>query len=403
MRVILTVVTLLILTACATGNQNSISNDKGFDVVSKDSNSKKRVALVIGNKDYQQPFTRLNNTINDARAMKNILETRGFKVIYKTDVTRRGFEESLEKFYRELGASDIGLLYFSGHGLEYDGQNYLIPTDSNIKAKTDTKYEAIALNKVTERMKLENDKLNIVILDACRNDPFAKAMGVGGLAETNPPVGLFVSYATGAGEVSSDGRIGENGLFTKYLIKYIQEPLSFRDVFQKAKEAVYMASNKKQLPAIYNNTINVNFYFTLPSIKHSNTITPVANISNKNYEFTEKDLPEVINCEEIPSNNSIKSCEKTIFFLTNIKGKNISLKGQLSGAYKGEKYAISWIKTNENYRIGCLYNPNESKFDNFKLKDYVKMTGKIHHIEKHSYWKFPSLILARGCEMQSIQ
>ena len=281
MRVILTVITLLILTACATGNQNSVSNDKGFDVVSHKTNTKKRVALVIGNNDYQKPFSTLNNTINDAKAMKNILETRGFKVIYKTNVTKRSFKESLEQFYQELGKNGMGLLYYSGHGLEYNGQNYLIPIDSDIKAKSDTEYEAIALNKVTARMQSENDKLNIVILDACRNDPFAKAMGVGGLAEPEKPVGLFISYATKAGGVSSDGRLGENGLFTKYLVQYMKEPLNFRDVFQKAKEAVYMASHKKQLPAIYNNTVNVNFYFTLPDVKkkENDVVVPVTNVT----------------------------------------------------------------------------------------------------------------------------
>ncbi len=258
---------------------NITADDRALVQVFKKMKSEPRVALVIGNNNYQKPFSSLNNTINDAKAMKNILETRGFKVIYKTNVTKREFDESLEEFYQEIRRGSMGLLYFSGHGLESNGDNYLIPIDAKIKAKSDTQYEAIALNKVTARMQSENDKLNIVILDACRNDPFAKAMGVGGLAKAEPPVGLFVSYATKAGKVSSDGRLGGNGLFTTYLIKYMQEPLSFKDVFQKAREAVYKASNKAQFPAIYDNTINVNFYFTLPNMKQKEdvVVTPVAN------------------------------------------------------------------------------------------------------------------------------
>ena len=283
MRVIIAVVISLFLTACATENQSNALSNKAVRISKTDASSGKKVALIIGNKEYHKPFTTLSNTVNDAKAMKDILETRGFKVIYKTDVTKREFDNSLEEFYRELRRGAIGLLYFSGHGLESNGQNYLIPTDSNIKAKSDTQYEAIALNKITKRMQSENDKLNIVILDACRNDPFAKALGIGGLAKSEPPVGLFVSYATKAGAVSSDGRVGGNGLFTTYLIKYMKEPLSFKDVFQKAREAVYEASNKTQFPAIYDNTINVNFYFTLPELNQNNNVTPVVNnTSDKN-------------------------------------------------------------------------------------------------------------------------
>jgi TPR repeat protein len=154
MRAIFVIISLF-LTACATENQESALNDRGFDVVSSNVNSKDRVALVIGNNDYQKPFSSLNNTINDAKAMKNILETRGFKVIYKTNVTKREFDESLEKFYQETRRGSMGLLYFSGHGFESNGDNYLIPIDAKIKAKSDIQYEAIALNKVTARMQSE--------------------------------------------------------------------------------------------------------------------------------------------------------------------------------------------------------------------------------------------------------
>ncbi|SFV62312.1 blr5633; hypothetical protein [hydrothermal vent metagenome] len=102
-----------------------------------------------------------------------------------------------------------------------------------------------------------------MILDACRNDPFSRSLGTGGLAKVEP-IGLFVSYSTGAGSVASDGKAGENGLFTKYLVKNMKRSLDLQDVFQQTREDVYIASNQKQFPAIYNQTINGKFYFTLP-------------------------------------------------------------------------------------------------------------------------------------------
>jgi len=228
--------------------------------------SENRVALVIGNNSYQRPLTTLSNTLNDAQAIRSILSARGFEVIYKENVTHRTFDTLLEQFYKKLGYGGVGLLYFSGHGLEFDGQNYLIPTDAKIGAKSDTKYEAVALNKITSRIQKIGNRLNIVILDACRNDPFAKAYGMGGLAKTEPPVGLIVSYATGAGKVSSDGRVGGNGLFTQYLIENMQKPLSLRDVFQATRASVYDASGGTQFPAVYNQIIRGDFYFTLPTV-----------------------------------------------------------------------------------------------------------------------------------------
>lgn len=159
------------------------------------------------------------------------------------------------------------MLYFSGHGLELNGENYLIPVDANITVKSDTEFEATALRKITTRMQGIANKLNIVVLDACRNDPFAKALGIGGLAQTQPPVGLLVSYATGAGKVASDGRLGENGLFTKYLVENMQKPLTLQEVFRETRHSVALASNQKQRPAIYDETTNSDFYFTIPTLE----------------------------------------------------------------------------------------------------------------------------------------
>jgi uncharacterized caspase-like protein len=250
---------ILNFTACA--NETS---SRGVKLRDRYKNSEQRVALVIGNNNYRGVLSKLSNPINDARAIKSILEQRGFKVFYSQDVTKRSMADSLSSFYRTLSRGGVGMFYFSGHGIEVDGQNYLIPVDAKIEAKSDTEFEAIALNKITKRLQDIGNRLNIIILDACRNDPFSRGVGTGGLAKVEP-IGMFVSFSTGAGSVSSDGRAGGHGLFTESLIKYMSQPLDLRDVFQRTRKDVYIKSNKKQFPAIYDQTINGSFYFTYPS------------------------------------------------------------------------------------------------------------------------------------------
>jgi len=238
------------------------AEDRGVKVSAK-MQSEQRVALVIGNNEYKGVLPKLRNPINDASDMKNLLESKGFEVIYKEDSSKRDMRKTLNEFYEKIRAGGVGLFYFSGHGIEVDGQNYLVPIDAKLEEKSDVEFEAISLNKITKKMQNAKNRLNIVILDACRNDPFSRSLGTGGLAKVEP-IGLFVSYSTGAGSVASDGKAGENGLFTKYLIKNMKRSLNLQDVFQQTREDVYIASNQKQFPAIYNQTINGKFYFTLP-------------------------------------------------------------------------------------------------------------------------------------------
>jgi len=235
--------------------------------------SESRTALIIGNSNYTGVLSKLQNPINDARAMKKILEQRNFNIIYMENATKREMKESLNNFYTKITEGGVGLLYFAGHGIEVDSQNYIIPIDANIKDKDDTEFEAFALNRVTKKMQNAKNRLNIVILDACRNDPFSRGGG-GGLAKTDP-IGLFVSFATSAGKVASDGSSGKNGLFTKYLIKYMQEPnMTLQNVFKKTREMVYEESNQRQFPAIYDQTIRGDFYFTLNIINNITVMPP---------------------------------------------------------------------------------------------------------------------------------
>jgi len=145
MKRILAIVITLFLTSCATGNQSSVSTDeRGFDVVSKDSKSEQRVALVIGNKNYSS-LSSLKNPINDARAMKDILSKKKFSVIYLENASQMEMEESIDKFaYKLKNGNGVGLFYYAGHGMEVDGVNYLIPTDARIPSKKYVKSKSVS-------------------------------------------------------------------------------------------------------------------------------------------------------------------------------------------------------------------------------------------------------------------
>lgn len=139
-----------------------------------------KTALVIGNSNYNnQNLSKLKNPVNDARAVRDKLKEKNFDVLYLEDGTQREIDKIVRKFKSKLKNSGVGLFYFAGHGLEVDKKNYLIPIGANVSDEMDVKYESLAVNEIVDRMKKSSTRLNIVVLDACRNNPFKR--GAGGL------------------------------------------------------------------------------------------------------------------------------------------------------------------------------------------------------------------------------
>jgi len=219
-----------------------------------------RVALIIGTNTYSS-FSSLKNPVNDARAIKRSLEKKQFRTLYAEDVSKRKFKQMVKSFHNELLKGGTGLFFFAGHGIQVEGKNYLIAKDSEIDAKEDVEFEAISLDYISSKMKSAKNRLNIVILDACRNDPFSRGAG-GGLAPLQNARGMFVSFATEAGSVAQDGA-GKNGVFTQALIKYIDEPIPIEQMFKKVRQEVFRKTDEKQYPGVMNNLLG-DFYFTLP-------------------------------------------------------------------------------------------------------------------------------------------
>ena len=236
-----------------------------------------RIALIVGNSSYRD--APLRNPANDAADMANTLENLGFKVNKLLDADSRTMKRAIRSFGKELSQDDtVGLFYFAGHGLQVGGINYLVPINAHIESEADIEYEAINAGRILSQMSLAGNGLNLVILDACRNNPFARSFrsSTRGLARMEAPKGSLILYATSPGDVAADGE-GENGLFTEKLIETInREGLTIEEVFKQTAIAVNNASNSAQVPYI-EGVILGDFYFREASsqnVKHTPDPTP---------------------------------------------------------------------------------------------------------------------------------
>ncbi|MEY2633433.1 MAG: hypothetical protein RIR00_2087, partial [Pseudomonadota bacterium] len=206
----------------------------------------KRVALVIGNAAY--PGSPLKNPVNDAKDMATALRKLGFDVIERTNVGQKDMNRAITLFGSKLGGDSIALFYYAGHGMQVKGRNFLIPIDAQIDSEASVRSETVDVDALLEQ--LSQGSLNLVILDACRNNPFERrfrSVG-GGLAQMEAPKGTLIAYATAPGKVASDGD-GRNGLYTQELLKIIQTPgLEVEKAFKRVRASVAKATGDAQIP-----------------------------------------------------------------------------------------------------------------------------------------------------------
>jgi uncharacterized caspase-like protein len=219
-----------------------------------------RVALIIGNADYSS--SPLTNPVNDARAMSRVLTKAGFKIIKHENLGQREMKRVIADFGRKMPLYDIVLFYYAGHGVQVKGRNYLIPIDVQIQYESDIEVESIDLAMVLSKMGRVEKQMNLVILDACRNNPFASNIRSlsQGLAFTNAPSGTLIAYATAPGDVAADGE-GTNGVYTKYLIKHILTPgKQIEDIFKQVRVDVKQETKGLQTPW-ESSSLEGDFYF----------------------------------------------------------------------------------------------------------------------------------------------
>ena len=242
------------------------------------SEAEPRVALVIGNSDYGAEMGKLPNPANDAALMAKTLKQVGFDVITVTNADQNKMKQAIKEFGRKLtsaGAQTTGLFFYAGHGLQFDGENYLIPVHAAIEQEGDVDVEAIPASMVLKQMDFSGSAVNIVILDACRNNPLARSMRStgGGLAEMKErPTGSFIAYSTAPGQTAVDGK-GKNSPYTEALASAILTPgAGIEDIFRNVRGKVLKVTDQKQVPWDAS-SLTAPFYF-MPG--NGNGSTPVA-------------------------------------------------------------------------------------------------------------------------------
>ena len=225
--------------------------------------TEQRAALVIGNGDYES--APLRNPVNDAKAMARTLTEVGFEVVERENLSQNDMKREIQAFGQKLLKGGVGLFYYAGHGMQVGGRNYLIPVGAKIEHEKQVEYEGVDAGAVLSEMDYARNRLNIVILDACRDNPFARSFrsGAQGLASLNAPTGTLIAYATAPGSVAGDGP-GENGTYTGELIKAVQTPgLRIEDVFKLVRAAVRESTQGKQVPW-ESSSLEGDFFFKRP-------------------------------------------------------------------------------------------------------------------------------------------
>jgi hypothetical protein len=217
----------------------------------------KRVALVIGNSDYQE-VPRLPNPKNDASDMRAKLSTLGFQMFGGTDLNRAAMISNLTSFGRAAENADVALVFYAGHGLQVNGQNYLVPVDATVEYEAELEIALVPLSLVMQQLS-RGSRINIALLDACRDNPFAKSLSrsmgtraVGslgrGLSPMRSTAGTYIGYSTAPDSVAQDGD-GRNSPFTHALLKFIDSTgLSLSDLMIEVRNEVIETTNGKQVP-----------------------------------------------------------------------------------------------------------------------------------------------------------
>jgi formylglycine-generating enzyme required for sulfatase activity len=279
-KIIILLASLLILPTIV------LADDRGVGVVGKDGASQRRVALVIGNANYQS--SPLRNPVNDAEDTASALRSLGFQVTLGTDMTRKEMRRVIRTFGESLKQGGVGLFYYSGHGMQVGGTNYLIPIGADISMEDEVQDEAVDAGSVLRKMDSAKNSMNMVFLDACRDNPFARSFrsSFKGLAQMDAPSGSLIVYATAPGSVAADGE-GRNGTFTKNLLAHLSAPgMELSQMMKIVRSNVRKETDGKQVPW-ESSSLEGNFYFNSSS---SDSILSTGSMVNERIKLEQERL-----------------------------------------------------------------------------------------------------------------
>ncbi len=242
----------------------------------RDAMAERRLALVIGNSAYRT--SPLANPANDAGLMSEMLARSGFEVQTFTDLGHRDLQRAVVGFGRNLraaGTDTVGLVFYAGHAVQADGENYLIPVDADIQDVLDLRIQTLDASTLMQSLAEAGNRLNIVVLDACRNNPFKAATrsGARGLAKIDAPFGTLLAYSTAPGDVAADGT-GRHSPYALALAKAIQRPgLSVEQVFKTVRLEVIEKTGQRQIPW-ESSSLTGDFYFNTEDASNQTVSVP---------------------------------------------------------------------------------------------------------------------------------
>lgn len=220
-----------------------------------------RIALVVGNSAY--PEAPLQNPVNDAQAVEEKLIRLGFRALTLTDATNIEMDERLAEFSSELESSDVALFFFAGHGMQIDGKNYLTAVDTSFTREIDAKHSSLPLDKVIETMENGSNSTDIIMLDACRTNPYERrwrGIDSRGLAPVYAPKGMIIGYATSPGQVAYDGD-GNNGAYTDAFLRHVSTPdTTIEDLFKRVRNTLSSSTRGRQISWEHTSLMG-DFYF----------------------------------------------------------------------------------------------------------------------------------------------
>ena len=252
-----------------------------------------RVALVIGNSAYTGNAL-LENPANDARAMSGVLRNLGFNVTVLLDAQRKDMTDAIATIGKTLkDKQGVGMLYYAGHGIQLDWHNYMVPVDAKLVAAGDVARQTVDINLVMDTFKASGARMNIMVLDACRDNPFAGTASGKGLAQQDAPPGTFLAYATAPGNVAEDGdAVTGNGLYTQYLLAELRRPAArIEDVFKRVRFHVRKQSQGRQIP--WESTSLEDDFFFNDGVKFTISPQELQRIAAQERAVEEKRLMEI--------------------------------------------------------------------------------------------------------------
>jgi hypothetical protein len=330
--------------------------------------AERRIALVIGNGSYD--FGHLKNSVNDANDIADSLKKLGFSVILKNDSGHKEMEIAIKELGKRLKKDDVGLFFYAGHGVQIEGQNYLIPIGANIEEESDVKYRAVNLSRILEVMDSTGNRLNIIILDACRNNPYAKSFRSTsrGLAIVEKsPKDTLIAYSTSPNQVAIDGS-GRNSPYTKALLDNMSIPgIPIEQVFKKVRNSLDKTTGGKQIPW-YISSLGGDFYFNAEQTKKPKEVSQITEdkrrlevegktIEEESSEYADKkkQLAKENRPKDLISIDSALFGHEPDRFITYSNGTVLDTRTNLMWAAKDNNAGITWQGAKEyceNYRGG---------------------------------------------------